>query len=128
MEFDVMISDKCDCQGRYEIRINEMHESIRIIHQCLDKLRESKGDIINPDLPKTIKPPAGEVYSAVESPRGELGFYIVSDGTDTPYRVHARTPSFINLNSLEMAGAGQLIADFVATLGSVDIVLGEVDR
>ena len=128
MEFDVMISDKCDCWGRYEIRINEMYESVRIINQCLDLLKNSPGEIMSPELPRVIKPPAGEIYSAIKSPRGELGFYLVSDGTDTPYRVHARTPSFVNLNSLEMAGAGQLIADFVATLGSVDIVLGEVDR
>jgi NADH-quinone oxidoreductase subunit D len=81
-----------------------------------------------PDLPKVIKPPAGEVYSAIESPRGELGVYIVSDGTDRPFRCHTRAPSFVNLTSLNQAGSGQMIADFVAILGSVDIVLGEVDR
>jgi len=129
MQFDVQVSERCDCLGRYEIRINEMYESVRIVEQCLDKLRETpSGEFINPNLPKVIKPPAGEVYSAIESPRGELGIYLVSDGTDTPYRVHARTPSFVNLTSLDTAGSGQLIADFVATLGSVDIVLGEVDR
>jgi NADH-quinone oxidoreductase subunit D len=128
-EFDVKTSDRCDCLGRYEVRLGEMYESIRIIRQCLDKLKnEPPGEILAPGLPKIIKPPAGEVYCATESPRGELGVYIVSDGTDQPWRVQARTPSFINLSSLNTAGAGGLIADFVATLGSVDIVLGEVDR
>jgi NADH-quinone oxidoreductase subunit D len=129
MEFDVHVSDKCDCLGRYEVRMNEMYESVRIILQCLDKLKDTKpGEYMSPSLPRLIRPPAGEIYSAIESPRGELGFYIISDGSDTPYRVHARTPSFVNLNSLDKAGSGQLIADIVATLGSVDIVLGEVDR
>lgn len=129
MDFEVQVSNKCDCLGRYEVRINEMYESVKIILQCLDKLKETPpGEILARDLPKVIKPPAGEVYCATESPRGELGFYVVSDGTDKPFRVHGRTPSFVNLTSLEHAGAGQMIADFVATLGSMDIVLGEVDR
>ncbi len=129
MEFDVQTSKRCDCLGRYEVRLNEMYESVRIIRQCLDKLKaEPPGEIMAPNLPKVIKPPAGEVYSAIESPRGELGVYLVSDGTDQPYRVHVRAPSFVNLTSLDRAGSGQLIADFVAVLGSVDIVLGEVDR
>jgi NADH-quinone oxidoreductase subunit D len=106
-----------------------MYESVRIVLQCLDKLKETQpGEFMSANLPRMIRPPAGEIYSAIESPRGELGFYIVSDGSDVPYRVHARTPSFVNLNSLDKAGSGQLIADLVATLGSIDIVLGEVDR
>ncbi len=129
MEFSVQTSDKCDCLGRYEVRCNEMYESIGIINQCLDKLdEEPPGDIIAPDLPRVIKPPPGEVYAATESPRGELGLYIVSDGSDKPYRVQCRAPSFVNLNSLDLASSGHLIADLIAILGSVDIVLGEVDR
>jgi len=128
MEFDVQVSQRCDCLGRYEVRIGEMYESVRIVRQCLDKLAETPPGEIMAKVPKVIKPPAGEVYSAIESPRGELGIYLVSDGSDQPYRVHARTPSFVNLTSLDLVGSGGLIADFVATLGSVDIVLGEVDR
>ncbi len=128
MEFDVQVSDKCDCLGRYEIRINEMYESIRIIHQCLDKMKETQPGEHMAELPRVLKVPAGEVYAATESPKGELGIYIVSDGTDKPFRCHARAPSFVNLNSLGLVGSGHMLADFVAILGSVDIVLGEVDR
>jgi NADH-quinone oxidoreductase subunit D len=128
-DFDVHTSDKCDCLGRYEVRVNEMFESVQLIKQALDKLKDTPpGEYIAPDLPKIIKPAPGEVYAATESPRGELGVYIVSDGSQNPYRVQCRAPSFVNLTSLNHAGKEQLIADFVAVLGSVDIVLGEVDR
>ncbi|MCX6646384.1 MAG: NADH-quinone oxidoreductase subunit D [bacterium] len=128
-DFDVHTSDKCDCLGRYEVRVNEMFESVQLIKQALDKLKDTPpGENIAPDLPKIIKPAPGEVYAATESPRGELGVYIVSDGSQNPYRVQCRAPSFVNLTSLNHAGKEQLIADFVAVLGSVDIVLGEVDR
>lgn len=128
MEFDVQVSDKCDCLGRYEIRINEMYESIRIVHQCLEKINDTQPGEHMAELPRVLKVPAGEVYAATESPRGEMGIYIVSDGTDKPFRCHARAPSFVNLNSLGLVGSGHMLADFVAILGSVDIVLGEVDR
>jgi len=128
MDFDVQVSDRCDCLGRYEVRLGEMYESVKIIEQCLNKLAETPAGEIKADLPKILKLPAGEIYAATESPRGELGVYIVSDGSDKPYRCHCRAPSFVNLTSLNHAGSGQLIADFVAVLGSVDIVLGEVDR
>jgi len=128
-EFEVQTSDKCDCLGRYEIRFNEMYESVKIVNQCLDKLEaESGGDYIAPDLPKIIKPPPGETYTASESPRGELGVYLVSDGSQMPYRCQCRAPSFVSLTSLHLAGSGHMLADFIAILGSVDIVLGEVDR
>ena len=128
-DFDVHTSDRCDCLGRYEVRVNEMFESVQLIKQALDKLKDTPpGEYMAPDLPKVIKPAPGEVYSATESPRGELGVYIVSDGSANPYRVQCRAPSFVNLTSLNHAGREQLIADFVAVLGSVDIVLGEVDR
>jgi NADH-quinone oxidoreductase subunit D len=129
MDFQVQTSEKCDVVGRYDVRLSEMYESVSIVNQCLDKLAdEGPGDFIAPDLPRVIKPPAGEVYSATESPRGELGLYIVSDGTDTPYRVQCRAPSYVNLTSLGYVSSGHMIADFVAILGSMDIVLGEVDR
>ncbi|MFH1676090.1 MAG: NADH-quinone oxidoreductase subunit D, partial [bacterium] len=128
MNFDVQVSDRCDCLGRYEVRLGEMYESLSIIEQCLDKLAETPPGEVKADLPRILKLPAGEIYAATESPRGELGVYIVSDGSDKPYRCHCRAPSFVNLTSLNHAGSGQLIADFVAVLGSVDIVLGEVDR
>jgi len=128
-DFEVQTSDRCDCLGRYEVRLNEMYESVKLVNQALDKLEaEPGGDIIAPDLPKVIKPAPGEVYSATESPRGELGLYIVSDGSTNPYRCHCRAPSYVSLSSLNHAGAGHMIADFVAILGSVDIVLGEIDR
>jgi NADH-quinone oxidoreductase subunit D len=79
-------------------------------------------------VPKKLKPPAGDIYSRVESPRGELGFYIASDGSEKPYRYKVRSPAFVNLSVLPVIGAGHLVADMVAILGSIDIVLGEVDR
>jgi NADH-quinone oxidoreductase subunit D len=127
-DFEVQTSDKCDVAGRYDVRLNEMYESIKIVRQCLDRLQEEGDGPVMADLPRVLKPPAGEVYAATESPRGELGIYIVSDGTDTPWRVQCRAPSFVNLNSLGLVGSGHMIADFVAILGSMDIVLGEVDR
>ena len=78
--------------------------------------------------PRTIKPPEGEIYHSIENPKGEFGFYIVSDGTTTPYRVRIRPPSFINLGGLKKLCVGQLVADVVAIIGSIDIVLGECDR
>jgi NADH-quinone oxidoreductase subunit D len=128
-DFDVHTSERCDCLGRYEVRINEMYESINLVNQALEKIKDTPpGEHIAPDLPRIIKPPPGEVYVATESPRGELGVYLVSDGGQTPYRVQCRAPSFVNLTSLNHAAKEQMIADFVAVLGSVDIVLGEVDR
>ncbi len=79
-------------------------------------------------VPKVLKPPAGEVYHSVESPKGELGFFIVSDGTTNPYRVRVRPPSFVNLQTLDKLCRGRLVADVVAVIGTLDIVLGEVDR
>ncbi len=114
-----------DSWNRYFVRIEEMAESCRIIRQAVDGLPE--GDIELKKL-KKIKPPAGEAYTSVENPRGELGFYIVSDGTETPARLRVRAPSFANLCILPQIGRGLLLADLVAILGSIDIVLGEIDR
>lgn len=114
-----------DCWDRYMVRVREMEQSVKIIEQALDQLPD--GDV-HAAIPKRIRPDAGEVYVRTESPRGELGFYIVSDGSATPYRVKARAPAFVNLSVLPEISRGAMIADLVAIVGSVDIVLGEVDR
>jgi NADH-quinone oxidoreductase subunit D len=106
-------------------RLEEMRQSQRIIRQALDGLPE--GPIIA-KMPKVIKPPAGEVHSSVESPKGELGMYLVSDGSTRPYRLRCRPPCFVNLQSLRQMSIGHLVADVCAIIGSIDIVLGEVDR
>jgi NADH-quinone oxidoreductase subunit D len=149
-KFNVPVSNVGDVYARYLIRVQEMRESNAITRQALDGMPEGP---IKADAPKVVLPdrekmktqmealiyhfkivtegftvPAGEVYQAVESPRGEMGYYIVSDGTPKPYRVHMRSPSFANLQALPKMCEGQLIADVVAAIGSIDIVLGDVDR
>ena len=114
-----------DCWDRYMVRLREMLESAKIIEQALDMLPE--GDISSA-IPKRIKPAAGIVYNSIESAKGELGFFIVSDGSPNPARVKVRPPSFINLSVINEISRGYLIADIIAILGSIDIVLGEVDR
>jgi NADH-quinone oxidoreductase subunit D len=118
---------KGDCWDRYIVRMREMAESCKIIRQALEQLPD--GDYILPKLPKMIRPPKGaEVYVRVENPRGELGYYIISDGTHNPYRVKVRSPCFTNLAILPAISKGVMLADLVAIVGSIDIVLGEVDR
>jgi NADH-quinone oxidoreductase subunit D len=107
------------------VRVIEMRQSARIIRQALDGLPE--GDF-KARLPRVLKPAVGESYVRTEAPKGELGFYVVSDGTINPARVKIRSPSFINLGALATMSEGALVADLVAILGSIDIVLGEVDR
>ncbi|MEO6982807.1 MAG: NADH-quinone oxidoreductase subunit D, partial [Edaphobacter sp.] len=149
-DFKVPVSTDCDVFARYDVRMDEMRESVKICQQALDGL--PSGPIVA-DAPKVILPnretmktnmealihhfkivtegfpvPAGEVYQAVESPRGEMGYYVVSDGTAKPYRVHMRNPSFATLQALETMCKGRLLADVVAVIGSIDIVLGEIDR
>jgi len=149
-KFTVPVSQDCDVWARYILRVREMRESIAIVKQALDGMPEG---MIKAAAPKVVLPdrekmktemealiyhfkivtegfqvPAGEVYQAVESPRGEMGYYVVSDGTAKPYRVHMRSPSFANLQALETMCRGRLIADVVAAIGSIDIVLGEIDR
>ncbi|MBI1806645.1 MAG: NADH-quinone oxidoreductase subunit D [Ignavibacteria bacterium] len=114
-----------DCWDRYIVRIREMEQSINIIEQALEQIPE--GDVMSA-IPKRIRPNAGEVYVRTESARGELGYYIISDGSTSPYRVKARSPSFVNLSVLPEICRGSMIADVVAITGSTDIVLGEVDR
>ena len=126
MQFDVPIGTKGDTYDRYLVRMEEFRQSLRIIRQGVEGLPE--GPIIG-KVPRLIKPPAGETYHAIESPKGELGFFIVSDGKSThPYRFRVRPPSFCNLQALRRMVRGHLIADVVALIGSLDVVLGEVDR
>ena len=165
-EFDVITADTCDAYGRYIIRVKEMWESLKIVEQCLDKLRPGPtmvedrkiawpGDLkVGPDglgnsqehiakimgssmealihhfklVTEGIRVPAGQVYSAVESPRGELGVHMVSDGGTRPYRVHYRDPSFTNLQSVAAMCEGGMVADLITAVASIDPVMGGVDR
>ncbi len=126
MDFQVPLGTRGDTYDRYLIRLEEFRQSIRIIRQALDGLPE--GPIMG-KVPRLIKPKAGETYHAIESPKGELGYFIVSDGRATnPYRFRVRPPSFCNLQGLRPLVIGHLVADVVALIGTIDIVLGEVDR
>jgi NADH-quinone oxidoreductase subunit D len=125
VNFTIPVGENGDVYDRYLVRLVEMRESASIIGQCLDML---PGGPVSCKTPRTIKPPAGEIYHGTENPKGEFGFYIVSDGTETPYRVRIRPPSFINLAGLKKLCVGELLADVIAIIGSIDIVLGECDR
>jgi NADH-quinone oxidoreductase subunit D len=125
-QFDVPIGERGDTYDRYLVRLEEFRQATRILRQALDGLPE--GPIVG-KVPRLIKPPAGETYHAIESPKGEIGYFIVSDGKSTsPYRFRVRPPSFCNLQALPRLIQGHLVADVVALIGSIDIVLGEVDR
>jgi NADH-quinone oxidoreductase subunit D len=108
------------------VRVREMYESCRIVRQALDGLPE--GPIMSEDLKKTVKPPQGSLYTRTESSKGEIGYHLFADGGGKPFRNKVRSPSFSNLHVLEKVGPGQMISDLVATVGSLDIVLGEIDR
>lgn len=152
-EFDVPLGQHGDVYDRYLIRVEEMRQSLRIIRQGLDKLAKEKNGAFRSNNRKYVpppraelgrsmeavihhfklwtegfRPPKGEVYVAVESPRGELGCYLASDGSPKPMRVHFRTPSYVHIGALAELAKGYLIADLVAIIGSVDIVLGDCDR
>lgn len=114
-----------DCWDRYYVRVQEIFESIKIIRQALEGIEE--GPVIG-KVPKTIKLPAGEIYLRTECPRGELGYHLISDGGKSPYRIKVKSSCFTHVSMLPELAQGQMIADFVATIGSIDIVLGEVDR
>jgi NADH-quinone oxidoreductase subunit D len=150
VDFDVVVGSYGDCFDRFAIRLAEIRESMKIVRQCLEKM--PKGDYRIQDKKVTPPPraridesmealihhfkiftegfkvPEGEAYVAIESPRGELGCYIVSDGSPNPYRMHVRAPSFVNLQTLPHLMHGNLLADAVAIISSVDPILGEVDR
>jgi NADH-quinone oxidoreductase subunit D len=154
MDFDIPVGKNGDCYDRYCIRMEEMREAVRIMRQCIDKLRQpdGKGPVMYQD--NKIAPPrrgemkrsmealihhfklytegfhvpAGEVYAAVEAPKGEFGVYLVADGTNKPYRCKIRAPSFPHLQAMDALCRGHMLADVAAILGSIDIVFGEVDR
>ena len=150
VEFDVVVGEHGDAYDRYAIRFNEIRESMRIVYQILDRMPSGDYRIQNKKVtppPRAridesmealihhfkiftegFKVPEGEVYVGIESPRGEIGCYIVSDGSSTPYRMHMRAPSFVNIQALPHMMRGGLVADAVAVISSVDPVLGEVDR
>ncbi|HEY4984061.1 MAG TPA: NADH-quinone oxidoreductase subunit D [Verrucomicrobiae bacterium] len=126
-EFRVPLGDHGDTYDRYMIRVLEMRESVKILQQALKAI--PSGPIVDPKTKlRGFRPKAGEAYGRIEAPKGELGFYLISDGSPNPYRYRVRPPSLINLTVLEDMCLGQMIADVVVILGSVDIVLGEVDR
>lgn len=149
-QFTVPVGEKCDTYDRYKVRLVEMREAVKIIRQALDNLKP--GPVLADDPHVCYPPkekvyntieglihhfkiasegfpvPEGEVYQGVEAPKGELGFYLVSDGGNRPYRMRIRPPSFVNLGAIEKMAKGSMIADLVAIIGTLDIVLGEIDR
>ena len=152
LEFDIPVGVEGDCYDRYLVRVEEMRQSVRIIKQCITWLRANPGPVMTENF-KVAPPkraamkenmeelihhfklftegmhvPAGEVYSAVEHPKGEFGIYLVSDGANKPYRMKIRAPGFAHLSSLDEMSRGHMIADVVAIIGTQDIVFGEVDR
>jgi NADH-quinone oxidoreductase subunit D len=150
LQFDVPVGSVGDCYDRYLVRMEEMRQSVRILHQCLDKLPDGPinvpdGKVVLPPKDKVlssmeelihqfilvtqgVNAPAGEVYFGAENPKGELGFYINSRGGGTPYRLKIRAPSFVNLSILSKLLPGHMMSDTVAILGSLDFVMGECDR
>ncbi len=125
LDFEIPVERDGDCLARYMVRMREVEESLNIIQQTLDKMPDGP---VRSKVPKIIKPPAGEACMAVETPRGELMIHVVSDGTKVPYRVRYRVPSFGNLSVFSRLAKGQLLADALAVLGSLDLVIPEVDR
>jgi NADH-quinone oxidoreductase subunit D len=149
-EFDIPAGKNGDCYDRYFVRLEEMRQSLRIIRQAIGGLpggptRIADGKITPPLKEEVLtgmeqlihhfklvvhgfQPPVGDVYFPIESPKGEIGCYLVSDGSKKPYRVHFRPPSFVNISALNKLVAGRMVADVIACIGSIDIVLGEIDR
>lgn len=123
-EFDVPVGTKGDCHERYLLRLEEIRQSLRILEQAIEQFPE--GEIMG-KVPRVIRPPAGEVYSRIESPRGEIGCYIVSKGKAEPYRLKFRRPSFVNLQILPKLLVGETMTNLITILGGIDIVVGEVD-
>ena len=124
-QFDIPTGTTGDTYDRYMVRIEEMRQSARIVAQAVEKIPDGP---IMAKLTKIIKPPVGDVYHSIEAPKGELGYYLVSDGATQPYRARVRPPSFVNLQALKKMVAGHMVADVVAIIGTLDIVLGEIDR
>ncbi len=125
VEFEIAVGTNGDVYDRFLVRIAEMRQSIRILEQALEMMPDGP---VSVPVPLAVRPPVGEAYGRIESPRGELGFYLVSDGGPSPFRFHIRSPSFINLTPLPELAKGVTVSDAIVILGSVDIVVGEVDR
>ena len=152
VDFDIPVGQNGDCYDRYLVRVEEMRQSNRIIKQCVAWLRENPGPVMiddhkiapppraemKADMEALIHhfklftegycPPAGEVYAAVEAPKGEFGVYLISDGANKPYRVKVRAPGFAHLSAMDEMARGHMLADVVAIIGTMDIVFGEIDR
>jgi len=124
-DFEVPTGEVGDNYDRYRVRIMEMHQSLRILEQAMKQFPAGEA---NAKVPQFLRPPAGEAYGRVETPQGEMGFYIVSDNSIAPYRMHIRPPALINLTALRDMVLGWKVADVIATFGSIDIAMGEVDR
>ena len=124
-DFSIPVGQNGDCFDRFLVRMAEMRESLSIVKQALADL---PGGPVSTQVPLALRPEPGEAYSRIESPKGELGFYLVSDGGPTPYRFHVRSPSYINLSVLKHLTVGLSISDAIVTLGSIDINVGEIDR
>ena len=124
-EFDIPVGSYGDCYDRYWVRMQEMRQSVRILEQAIAQLPEGE---ICAKVPSLLRPPVGEVYGHIEAPKGELGFYLVSDNSIAPYRFHVRPPTLINLTALRDMVIGWKVADLVITFGSIDVCLGEIDR
>ena len=128
LDFEIPTGKNADTYDRYLVRVAELRQSRRILLQCCDWLDKNPTGDIRGKVPRVIKPPVGDAYASVESPKGELGFYLVSNGGNRPYRLRVRPPSFINLQALPEMARGHMVSDLVAIIGTIDIVLGEVDR
>ena len=124
-DFNIPTGSVGDCYDRYRVRIQEMRQSLHIIAQAMEQL--PPGGVLSP-VPLRLRPPAGETYGHIEAPKGELGFYLVSDNSATPFRFHVRAPSLINLTALREMIVGWKVADAVVIFGSIDVCMGEVDR
>lgn len=129
-EFDIPVGkDPGDCYDRWQVRMEEMRQSSRIVKQCLQWFAEnSSGAIMPAKMPRVIKPPKGEIYQRIEGSRGEVACHVVSDGSPNPYKVRWRSPCFVHLQLLPLIAPGYKLADMIAIIGSFDVVMGEVDR
>ena len=125
VQFDIPVRSEGDCFARYLVRMEEMRQAVRIIRQCLEQIPSGE---IRSRVAVTVRVPKGEVYARTESPRGDLGIYLVSDGGDKPYRVKIRAPGFAHLAALDEMARGHMLADVVAIISTQDIVFGEIDR
>lgn len=126
LDFDIAVGTNGDCYDRYKIRIEEIKQSVRIVEQCLDMM--PAGPIMPDKMPRMLRLPVGEVYARVESPRGEYGWYFQSKGGNRPWRAKLRSPCFCNLSALREMCIGEYVSDAVAIIGSLDLVMCEVDR